>query len=203
LHQDLYALDASIGAPPDDFNQLGQDWGLPPPDPNRLWDSAYAPFIGMLRANMQHAGALRIDHVMALMRLYWIPGGAAATDGAYVQYRFDDLLGIVSLESTRNRCVVVGEDLGTVPEEVRTKLATAGVLSYRLLYFERRPDGDLSHRRFRAARRRIDARPPTLAGCGKDAIWCCASRWDFSSRQTREEQVVARAQDRAASCGAR
>jgi (1->4)-alpha-D-glucan 1-alpha-D-glucosylmutase len=201
LHQDLYALDASIGAPPDDFNQLGQDWGLPPPDPNRLWDSAYAPFIGMLRANMQHAGALRIDHVMALMRLYWIPGGAAATDGAYVQYRFDDLLGIVSLESTRNRCVVVGEDLGTVPEEVRTKLATAGVLSYRLLYFERRPDGDFVAPEAFPRQALVAASThdlPTLAGWweGRDLV-LRESLGLFSSRQTREEQVVARAQDRA------
>ena len=140
--QALYALDASIGAPPDEYNPKGQDWGLPPLDPARLRAAAYAPFIAMLRANMAHAGALRIDHVMGLMRLYWITPGAQGAAGAYVQYPFDELLAIVALESQRNRCLVIGEDLGTVHPEVRSKLAGAGVLSYGVLFFERSEGGE-------------------------------------------------------------
>jgi (1->4)-alpha-D-glucan 1-alpha-D-glucosylmutase len=139
--QSLHATDATIGAPPDDYNLKGQDWGLPPLIPERLAAAAFAPFIATLRANMRHAGALRIDHVMALMRLYWIATGAAATQGAYVHYPFNELLAIVRLESKRQRCLVVGEDLGTVPPAVREQLAASGVLSYRLLYFERTADG--------------------------------------------------------------
>ena len=140
-YQDLYALGASVGAPPDAFNPAGQDWGLPPIVPSRLRDAGYAPFLAILRANMRHAGALRIDHVMALMRLFWIPPGGKPGDGAYVHYPFDDLVGLLALESHRNHCLVIGEDLGTVPDEVRRTLAEADVLSYRVLWFERDPAG--------------------------------------------------------------
>src|SRR6202163_4370910 len=139
-HRHVLALSASVGAPSDDFNMRGQNWGLPPLVPGRLRDAAYAPFIDTLRASMRYAEALRIDHVMGLMRLFWIPDGKDADAGAYVRYPFADLLGILALESQRHRCLVIGEDLGTVPEEVRTALAAAGVLSYRLLYFERDAD---------------------------------------------------------------
>jgi (1->4)-alpha-D-glucan 1-alpha-D-glucosylmutase len=135
--QDLYASAASVGAPPDDFNPRGQDWGLPPLVPNRLRDTGYASFIAVLRANMRGAGALRIDHVMGLMRLYWVPADATPAQGAYVHYPFADLLGLVALESHRHHCVVIGEDLGTVPDEVRTALARNDILSYRVLWFER------------------------------------------------------------------
>ena len=136
-NQNLYATDVSIGAPPDDFNLNGQEWGLPPFVPEALIESAYTSFIATLRANMRHAGALRIDHVMGLMRLFWIPAGTPPAEGAYVRYPFADLLGIVALESHRNRCLVIGEDLGTVPDEVRIALKAAGVLSYRVAYFEK------------------------------------------------------------------
>lgn len=139
--QSLYATGISIGAPPDDFSPVGQDWGLPPPLPGRMQETAYASFIATLRHNMRHAGALRIDHVMGLARLFWVPSGSQATEGAYVRYPLDDLLGILALESQRNRCLVVGEDLGTVPEILRERLPPAGVLSYRLFYFETAPDG--------------------------------------------------------------
>lgn len=142
MHRDLYALDTRIGCPPDDFSPLGQDWGLPPWIPDRLREAAYLPFINMLRANMKHAGALRIDHVMGLMRLFWVPPALDARHGAYLAYPLADLLGILALESQRNRCLVVGEDLGTVPDEVRHALAGMGVLSYRLFYFERDAAGD-------------------------------------------------------------
>lgn len=141
-HQSLYALDASVGAPPDDFNLKGQNWGLPPLIPERLCAARYAPFIATLRANMRHSGALRIDHVMGLARLFWVPPGHDASYGAYVRYPFDDMLGILALESHRHRCMVIGEDLGTVPDEVRAALKAHCVLSYRLLYFERRADGN-------------------------------------------------------------
>ena len=97
----------------------------------------YQPFIDLLRSNMIHCGALRIDHVMALLRLWWIPAGETADNGAYVQYPVDDLLAILALESQRHRCMVIGEDLGTVPVEIVSKLREGGVYSYKVLYFER------------------------------------------------------------------
>ncbi|MGE5469527.1 MAG: malto-oligosyltrehalose synthase [Bacteroidota bacterium] len=136
----LYALDAHVGAPPDDFSPRGQDWGLPPLVPWRLRQAAYAPWIATLRASMRHGGALRIDHVMALLRLFWVPAGQPPAAGAYVRYPVDDLLGILALESSRQRCLVIGEDLGTVPEALRPALAALGVLSYRPLLFERAAD---------------------------------------------------------------
>jgi len=141
-HHELFALEARTGCPPDDFNPRGQDWGLPPWTPHRLRDAGYAPFISALRANMRHAGALRLDHVMGLMRLYWVPPGMQGDEGAYLSYPFADLLGILALESQRNQCLIVGEDLGTVPDEVRHKLHEYGVLSYKLFYFEREHDGN-------------------------------------------------------------
>jgi glycogen operon protein len=132
-----FARGVSIGAPPDPFSTAGQNWNLPPPDPEALVASACAGFRDLLAANMRHAGALRIDHVMGLSRLFWIPEGAAAAEGAYVHYPLEALLGVLALESVRARCVVVGEDLGTVPEGFRERLAAADVLSYRVLWFER------------------------------------------------------------------
>ena len=133
----VFAASVHVGAPPDDFNRNGQDWGLPPWIPDRLRGMAYAPWITLLRANMRHAGALRIDHVMALSRLFWIPQGSAAAEGAYVSYPLADLLALLALESVRNGCIVVGEDLGTVPDDLRRTLRSAGLYSYRVLYFER------------------------------------------------------------------
>jgi len=135
--QGQYALGTGIGAPPDDFSPAGQSWGLPPLIPQHLREQAYHPFICSLRANMHNAGALRIDHVMGLMRLYWIPANYPADQGTYVTYPFDDLLGILALESQRNRCLVIGEDLGTVPDEVRHALWVNKILSYRILAFEK------------------------------------------------------------------
>lgn len=131
----LYA-GASIGAPPDAFAPDGQNWGLAPFAPPALKARAYRPFIRMLRANMPRGGILRIDHVMGLARLYWAgPGG-----GGYVRYPFADLAGILALESRRRRCTLIGEDLGTVPEDLRAELAARRIFSFRVLYFEK--DGD-------------------------------------------------------------
>ncbi|RZL66424.1 MAG: malto-oligosyltrehalose synthase [Variovorax sp.] len=132
-----FAAGASVGAPPDEFNPAGQNWGLPPLRPDALRTTGYRVFIDTLRANMHGAGALRIDHVMGLMRLFWIPEGGTAHDGAYVHYALDEMLAIVALESQRHRCMVIGEDLGTVADEMRAALSRSDVLSYRLMYFER------------------------------------------------------------------
>lgn len=132
----LYCLKASVGAPPDILGPLGQNWGLPPMNPHVMSARAYEPFIELLRANMTHCGALRIDHVMSLLRLWWIPYGETADKGAYVHYPVDDLLAILALESQRHHCMVIGEDLGTVPAEIVGKLRSSGVYSYKVLYFE-------------------------------------------------------------------
>ncbi len=140
-HPDALVVEASVGAPPDIWNPAGQNWGLPPLHPHAAMAEGYATFIELIRTNMRYAGALRIDHALALQRLYWIPRGAAPKDGAYVQYPMDDLIGILALESQRNRCLVIGEDLGTVPKGFRERMAEARILSYRLLFFERDEDG--------------------------------------------------------------
>ena len=128
---------ASVGAPPDLLNRKGQNWGLAPVNPVMLRRHAYAPFAAALRANMRHAGVLRIDHAMALKHVYWVPRGAGAAQGAYVSYPFEDLRRVLALESRRQRCAVIGEDLGTVPAGFRDTMRDCGVLSYRLLPFER------------------------------------------------------------------
>lgn len=145
MDQTAYATTARFGAPPDDLGPLGQDWGLPPLNPHALTRCAYGPFVDMLRANMRHSGALRIDHAMALQHLFWIPPGHQAVDGLYVTYPLDDLMGILALESHRARCLVIGEDLGTVPVGFRERMAAETILSYRILYFERWDNG-LLHR---------------------------------------------------------
>jgi glycogen operon protein len=139
--QDTLMHGVSVGAPPDPFATQGQIWSLPPPDPVAMRRDGYTAFRELLVANMRHAGALRIDHVMGLRRLFIIPGGARGMDGAYVTYPMTDLLAQVALESQRARCLVVGEDLGTVPEGMSDALASANILSYRVLWFVRRPDG--------------------------------------------------------------
>lgn len=140
--QSLFAHDVSVGAPPDMLNRQGQSWGLPPWKPRALAENAFAVFRRLLAANMRDAGALRIDHVMALTRLFWIPLGMSGADGGYVKNAFDVLVAIVALESARNRCMVIGEDLGSVPDGLRAQLRDAGLLSYRVLVYERHWQGD-------------------------------------------------------------
>ncbi|MFH2212580.1 MAG: malto-oligosyltrehalose synthase [Pseudomonadota bacterium] len=199
--QDAFAGGAYVGAPPDEFNHFGQDWGLPPLVPHRLRDAAYAPFITVLRANMRHSGALRIDHVMGLARLFWVPAGMSPKQGAYVAYPLQDLLGIVALESQRNQCMVIGEDLGTVPDGFRPLLATTGVLSYRPFLFERTEDGGFKPpeeypRQALVAVSTHDL--PTLSGFWKGSdLDTRAALQLFSSKDQYGPLVVERAQDRA------
>jgi (1->4)-alpha-D-glucan 1-alpha-D-glucosylmutase len=140
--QGLFAHDVSVGAPPDLLNRQGQTWGLPPWNPRVLAQQSYAPLRRLLAANMRDAGALRIDHVMALTRLFWIPAGKSGADGGYVRNPFEALAAVVALESERNRCMVIGEDLGSVPEGLRARLHDLGLLSYRVLIYERHWQGD-------------------------------------------------------------
>lgn len=140
-HRPFYVAGCRVGSPPDDFSPSGQDWSFPPPNSARHREDGYRLFVESIRKSLRHGGALRIDHVMRLFRLYWIPEGHDATDGAYVRDYAADLVRILALESVRNRVVIVGEDLGTVEPEVRETLQRFGILSYRLLYFERNENG--------------------------------------------------------------
>ncbi|MBA2631477.1 MAG: 4-alpha-glucanotransferase, partial [Chloroflexi bacterium] len=137
--QEHLAIGATVGVPPDRFNLAGQDWGMPPFAPHRLRQAGYRPFIETLRAQLRHAGGLRMDHVLGLFRLWWIPAGFDPPRGAYVRQRTDELLEIVALESQRAAAIVVGEDLGTVPAGVRAELRRRRLLSTRLALFERDP----------------------------------------------------------------
>jgi 4-alpha-glucanotransferase len=134
--QDFLASEISIGCPPDGFNLDGQDWGLSPFIPTKMRAALYRPFIETIRAMLRHAGGLRIDHVMGLFRLFWIPRRLGNKGGTYVRYPVDELLAIVAIESQRAKAVIVGEDLGTVLPGTRELLALQQMLSYRLLFFE-------------------------------------------------------------------
>ncbi|MEI5103378.1 4-alpha-glucanotransferase [Streptomyces sp. PmtG] len=132
-----FAAGMSTGAPPDAFNARGQDWGLPPWRPDRLAESGYAPFRELLRATLRHAGAVRIDHVMGLFRLWWVPAGRPPTEGTYVRYDAEAMLAVLVLEAHRADALVIGEDLGTVEPGVREALRERGVLGTSVLWFER------------------------------------------------------------------
>lgn len=140
MWQGTFSLGMRAGAPPDDFNANGQDWGLPPWDPWKLRAACYEPYIQTLRAAFRVAKGLRVDHVMGLFRLFWVALGSSPRDGAYVRSVWQETLGLLRLEASRAGGFVVGEDLGTVEPHVREALASSGVLSYKLLWFEdRRP----------------------------------------------------------------
>lgn len=131
----------SVGAPPDEINQSGQNWGITAFSPPALVASGFAPFLATLRAAMRHAGGVRIDHIMGLARLWVVPEGAGPKDGAYLRYPLDDLLRLTALESHRRRAIVIGEDLGTVPHGFRERLQAAGIYGMRVLWFEREGAG--------------------------------------------------------------
>lgn len=140
--QDVMALGVTAGAPPDEFNQLGQDWSQPPWRPERLEEHEYRPFRALIRAVLRHAGGVRIDHIIGLFRLWWIPRGAPPTEGTYVRYDHEAMVGIVALEAHRAGAVVVGEDLGTVEPWVRDYLLLRGLLGTSILWFELDRDGN-------------------------------------------------------------
>jgi 4-alpha-glucanotransferase len=142
MWQDVLALGARVGAPPDTFNQQGQDWGVPPWHPRRLAERGYAPLRDLVRSTLAGAGGLRLDHVLGLFRLWWVPAGASARDGSYVASDAEALLGVVALEAARAGAIVVGEDLGTVAPEVRRELAGRDVLGTSVLWFEREEPRD-------------------------------------------------------------
>jgi 4-alpha-glucanotransferase len=140
-HGDFYVNGCRVGAPPDDFSPNGQDWAFPPPNPLAHEDDGYRLYRESIRKIVRHGGALRIDHVMRLFRLFWVPDGFGPVDGMYVADKAEDLMRILALESVRSQNIIVGEDLGTVTDEIREALANFSILSYRLFYFEKRLDG--------------------------------------------------------------
>ncbi len=193
----MYALGMHVGAPPDPLSTAGQDWGLPPLNPLRLEASRYRPFIDTVRANMRHAGALRLDHVMGLMRLFW----TGSEGGTYVRYPLAALLGILALESHRHRCMVIGEDLGNVAPEMRQAMQEQALLSYRPLLFERSHDGSFKPPR--------EWHPPALAVVSTHDLPTLRGFWRgedlelqhrlglFPDQGSFDRAVIDRAQDRA------
>jgi 4-alpha-glucanotransferase len=138
---EFYIEKVQIGAPPDDFSPNGQNWGFPAPDLERMREKGYAYFIQEIKNNCRFSGCLRMDHVMRLFHYFWIMEGKEPSEGAYVAARHEELLGILALESVRNKVLMIGEDLGTVQPYVREELDRYGVFSYRLLYFEKHEEG--------------------------------------------------------------
>jgi 4-alpha-glucanotransferase len=144
-HLDLFCREAAVGAPPDPLAEQGQNWGLPPMDPARLRLSRFSHFITLLRSNMAHCGALRIDHAMSLLRLWWCPPGTTADHGAYVYYPFHELMALLKLESHLAQCMVIGEDMGVVPPELRQALYDGDIFTNKLFYFEKDAQGQFKH----------------------------------------------------------
>ena len=169
----FYASGCRVGSPPDGFAPEGQDWAFPPPNSAALREDGYRLFIESIRRNSRHGGALRIDHFMRFFRLFWIPDGLAAKEGTYVSERWLDLLRILALESVRGKFLVVGEDLGTVPSELREGMDRFGILSYKLFYFEKNWDGQPKQVQEYARQALVSSTThdlPTLAGfwAGRD-----------------------------------
>ncbi|MFD5537944.1 4-alpha-glucanotransferase [Streptomyces sp. NPDC127079] len=196
--RDFFAAGMSVGAPPDAFNARGQDWGLPPWRPDRLAASGYAPYRDLLRGLFRYAGALRIDHVMGLFRLWWVPAGSPPTEGTYVRYDAEAMLALLALEATRAGAVVIGEDLGTVEPGVRETLQRHGVLGTSVLWFERDWDGDgrpLPPERWRAdclATATTHDLPPTAARLTGEHVEL-RDRLGLSTRPLAQERADAKA----------
>ena len=182
--QDVIVQGVSVGAPPDEFNQVGQDWTLPPWHPGRLAAQGYRPLAGLIDATLGHAGGIRADHVMGLLRLWWVPAGMTPDRGTYVRYDHGAMVGVLASRAARAGALAVGEDLGTVEPWIRRYLADRGVLGTSMLWFERRADGTPAaagrvaprlpgHRRHprRAARRRASSPASTWRCAPVSACW--------------------------------
>jgi 4-alpha-glucanotransferase len=194
LWQDVLALDMAVGAPPDEFNTKGQDWGLPPFDPWKLAANGYAPFITTVRSAFRNSSGMRLDHVMGLFRLFWVPRGSSPLEGTYVRYPAQDLLDIVALESHRAGARVVGEDLGTVEDEIREELAARNVLSYRLLWFEEKEPEDWPVKALGAV---TTHDLPTVAGLWTGSDLDAQRRLDLAPNEEGTEAMRARLRDEA------
>lgn len=175
---DLYCRKSAIGAPPDPFAQTGQNWGLPPVIPSELRNSGFKHFINLLRSNMASCGALRIDHAMSLMRLWWVPPAQTADHGAYVYYPFRELLGLLALESHLNKCLIIGEDLGVVPDEFREALGAAQIFTNKVFYFEK-----IHHGKFK---RPEDYDAHALAMVNNHDVPTLVSWWNGSDLELRD-----------------
>lgn len=178
-HRRLFVEETKSGAPPDPLGPHGQDWQFPPPDRESYRAEAYATFIEKIRRNCRYAGALRLDHVMRLIRLFWIPRDRTPLDGAYVLDYHQDLLRIVCLESVRNRTIIIGEDLGTVPDWIRDELNRRGILSYRVFYFERLADGSF--------KTPSEYPPLSIATLSTHDLPTLAGYWDETDLERREQ----------------
>jgi 4-alpha-glucanotransferase len=194
--------DVAVGAPPDIFSPLGQDWGLTAFSPLAMRAAGFGAFRELLTANLRHAGGLRVDHAMGLQRLWVVPKGAGAADGAYLRYPVDDLLRLLALESHRRRAVVIGEDLGTLPEGFHDRMEKAGILGMRVLWFEQEKDGSFrspAHWTREAAAMTTTHDLPTVLGWwrGRDIEWR-ESLSLFPSAETAEEERRRRGRDREA-----
>jgi len=199
-NRSLYVAGGAVGAPPDATNLLGQDWGLTPINPLELRRQGFQPFVEALRSNMRYAGAIRIDHVLGYMRQYWVAPGKKADEGIYISFPFEDLLRIIALESRRDSCVVIGEDLGTTPEGFGEIMAAAGLLSYKILFFERWESGLFLRPEHYPEQAMVTVSThdlPTLSGwwTGNDLKWRNELNLypnDEMSKQDRENRVLDR-----------
>ncbi|MGN8132459.1 4-alpha-glucanotransferase [Paenarthrobacter sp. 22069] len=181
----------SVGAPPDMYNQQGQDWGQPPWHPGRLAEAGYQPFRDMLATVLRHAGGIRVDHILGLFRLWWIPQGNTPGDGAYVQYDHEALIGILALEAHRAGAVVIGEDLGTFEPWVRDYLAARGILGTSILWFEYDGDSPLAPEKYRTqalASVNTHDLPPTAGYLAGDHVGL-RSRLGLLERSEQEERA--------------
>jgi len=198
----LYLQNASVGAPPDALALKGQDWGIPPQNPEELRAQRYDPFVVLIRNNMRPVAALRLDHAMTLFRLWWVPRGMSSAQGAYVHYPLDDLIAILALESHRNECVVIGEDLGTVPPEVSRAMERYRIYHYKVMLFETEPSG-----RFKSPNQYV---PHALATVTTHDLPTLRGWWEshdielrdrlslYPSQQVKEEVQRTRGNERAA-----
>jgi 4-alpha-glucanotransferase len=189
--RDVLAPGISVGAPPDMYNQQGQDWNQPPWHPSRLAEAGYAPFRNMLSTVLRHAGGIRVDHVLGLFRLWWVPAGNSPRDGAYVTYDHDALIGILALEAQRAGAVVIGEDLGTFEPWVRDYLAARGILGTSILWFENDGDSPLPPEQYRTqalASVNTHDLPPTAGYLAGDHV-ALRSRLGLLERSESEERA--------------